>query len=68
MSDTPPWEAPAARDAYGGGVTRQAVGKPWETVGLQSYGTKARSISRYVRRVATSKPRETGGRKANIGG
>lgn len=38
MSDVPPWGWPAFECAGGGGVTRQAIGKPLETAGLQSYG------------------------------
>ena len=35
-----PWRMPAAEFAGSGGVTRQALGKPLEMMGQQSYGAK----------------------------
>ncbi len=34
----PPWGCSAAVSVIGGGPLTDAFGKPWETVGLQSYG------------------------------
>lgn len=57
-SENPPWGQPAvdyAPAAAGEPCTaNRRFGKPWETVGQQSYGTKASggNLRRYVRRVA----------------
>ena len=49
----PPWHCPVAICAIGGGSgTFWRIGKPWETVGRQSYGATARQRPRYASRVA----------------
>ncbi len=39
---TPPWDSPAVRYVPDGGKKKGRFGKPWETMGQQSYGTKVR--------------------------